>query len=168
MGGVVSGPRNVIDGVNARLDRNGGRLTPFAAWLLLAGVKTLPLRMERHCASAQAIAELLASDDAVSLVRYPGLDAHPGHAAAARMCGSRHGGLLTFEFRAGEPAVRAFTNALELATIAVSLGEASTLVWPNGGGQVRLAVGLEDTDDLLDDVGRGLRAAREVTGTIGH
>ena len=161
MGGVVAGERSRITSIAGRISRLGGALSPFAAWLLLAGAKTLPLRMERHSTNAQRISELLEAHPAVEDVNYPGLASAPGHEIATRLAGDRFGGLLSFTLKGGEPSVRAFVNALELCTIAVSLGECSTLVWPYDSGLIRLAVGLEDPEDLVEDIERGLAA---VTG----
>jgi methionine-gamma-lyase len=159
MGGIVAGKQERIARIAQRISRLGGALSPFAAWLLLAGVKTLPLRMERHSTTAQRIAELLAAHPAVETVNFPGLPGSPGHETAARLTGGRYGGLLSFTLKGGEEAVRAFVNALELGTIAVSLGECSTLLWPYPDGLIRFAVGLEDPEDLVEDIGRGLEAA---------
>ncbi len=159
MGGVVAGKQAQISRISQRISRLGGALSPFAAWLLLAGVKTLPLRMDRHSATAQRIAETLVAHPTVETVNFPGLKNSSGHDVAERLTGGRSGGLLSFTLKGGEPAVRAFVNALELATIAVSLGECSTLLWPYQDGLIRLAVGLEDPDDLGEDIERGLTAA---------
>jgi cystathionine beta-lyase/cystathionine gamma-synthase len=124
----------------------------FSAWVLLHGVKTLPMRVERQSANALALAELLADHPAVSVVHYPGLTSHPGHAIASTLVGRHFGGMLSFELAGGEAAVGPFLNALELPTIAVSLGDVSTLIWPlPGSGLLRLSVGLEDLDDLTAD-----------------
>lgn len=160
MGGVIAGNRARVGAIRHRMIRNGGTMSPFAAWMLLAGVKTLPLRMERHCANASALAALLASDDAIDEVLFPGLPSHPGHEVASRLVGERFGGLFTFRLRGGEAAARAFVNALELATIALSLGEPTTLVWPLGDGRIRVAAGLEAPSDLLIDFEGALAAAR--------
>ena len=89
---------------------------------------------------------------AVSVVHYPGLTSHPGHAIASTLVGRHFGGMLSFELAGGEAAVGPFLNALELPTIAVSLGDVSTLIWPlPGSGLLRLSVGLEDLDDLTAD-----------------
>ena len=90
---------------------------------------------------------------------YPGLPSHPGHDIASRMTGGPAGGLLSFQLHGDPESTRAFINALRLCTIAVSLGEATTLIWPYREGLIRLAVGLEDPDDLAEDLTRGLNAA---------
>jgi cystathionine beta-lyase/cystathionine gamma-synthase len=160
MGGVIAGKCEWTGRIRDRLVRLGGTMSPFAAWMLLAGVKTLPLRIERHSSNAAALAARLASDDAVESVMFPGLASHPGHDVARRMTGGRYGGLFSFKLRGGENAARAFVNALDLTTIALSLGEPSTLVWPLGEGKIRVAVGLEDPTDLLADFEAGLTAVR--------
>jgi methionine-gamma-lyase len=161
MGGVVAGNQARIASISHRISRLGGSMSPFAAWLLLAGVKTLPLRVERHSSTAQRIAELLAAHAAVETVNFPGLSSSPGHATAKKLTGGRYGGLLSFTLKGGEPAIRSFVNALELCTIAVSLGECSTLLWPYDDGLIRLAVGLEDPEDLVEEIERGLSAVSE-------
>lgn len=160
MGGVIAGDCDLVGRIQHRMVRMGGTMSPFAAWMLLAGVKTLPLRIERHCSNAAALAALLDGNDAVEAVHYPGVATHPGHEVAARLTGGRFGGLFSFQLRGGEEAARVFVNALRLSTIALSLGEPSTLVWPLGDGAVRVAVGLEDPADLLADFEGGLTAAR--------
>jgi cystathionine beta-lyase/cystathionine gamma-synthase len=162
MGGVVAGKQSRITSIAQRISRLGGAMSPFTAWLLLAGAKTLPLRMERHSVTAQRLAELLAAHPAVETVHFPGLPNTTGHKTAARLTGDRFGGLLSFTLKGGEPSVRAFVNALEICTIAVSLGECSTLLWPYPDGLIRLAVGLEDPEDLAEDLERGLEASLAV------
>lgn len=157
LGGVVSGPREAIAAIARRLSRLGGALSPFAAWLLLHGVKTLPLRIAAHCANAARLARFLAAHPAVARVYYPGLPAHPGHDVARRLVGDRCGGMLAFELRGGQAALAPFLDALELCTLAVSLGDCSTLIWPfEGTDLIRLSVGIEDVADLEADLARGL------------
>ena len=157
LGGVVSGARGTIAAIAGRLARLGGTLSPFAAWLLLAGIKTLPLRMEAHCANATRLARALADHPAVATVSYPGLPAHPGHEVARRLIGDRCGGMLSFTLRGGQAALRPFLNALELCALAVSLGDCGTLIWPfEGTDLLRLSVGIEDADDLEADLVRAL------------
>jgi len=162
LGGIVAGPRETVVAIGRTLSRLGGAMSAMSAWLLLLGIKTLPLRMERHSAGARQLADLLAAHPAVERVNYPGLAGDPGHAAAHRLVGEHYGGMLSFRLRGGEPAARAFVNALRIATLAVSLGEYETLVWPYAGSNlIRVSVGLEDIADLEADFAAALdRAAR--------
>jgi len=143
--------------------------------LVLRGIKTLGLRVGRHCANAGAIARWLASDHRVARVHYPGLASHPQHALAGRQM-SDFGGIVSFEL-ADEAAARAFARAVQLWTVAESLGGPwSLLCHPptmthasvepevrrrNGitDGLVRLSPGLEDAQDLIEDLDRALAAA---------
>ncbi|HVI18645.1 MAG TPA: cystathionine gamma-synthase, partial [Gaiellales bacterium] len=94
---------------------------PFDAWLVLRGIKTLGVRMDRHCANAERIVEFLAEHPAVSEVLYPGLASHPGHEVAARQM-RRFGGMVSFRLRGGEEAALKFSGLTELFTLAESLG----------------------------------------------
>lgn len=156
LGGVVCGPRARIAAIARKVSHLGGPLSAFAAWTLLNGVKTLPLRVERHAANAARLARLLAEHPAVEAVHYPGLPTDPGHAVASRLVGDRYGGMLAFRLRGGEAALRPFLNALELCTLAVSLGDCGTLVWPFPDGLIRLSTGIEDIADLEADLRRAL------------
>ena len=161
-GGVVSGPRHLIDPMRAQSLRLGSAMSPFAAWLLLQGIHTLPLRMERHGSNALRLARLLQQHPAVASVSYPGLDSDPGHDTAVALIGKGargFGGMLSFSLAAGRAAFGPFLDALRLCTIAVSLGDSSTLVWPwDCGNLIRVSVGLEDFDDLEADFRRALDA----------
>jgi methionine-gamma-lyase len=159
LGGVVAGRREMIGPISARLARLGGNLTPFAAWLLLAGIKTLPLRMERHSATAARLATFLSGHPAVATVNYPSLPGYPGGEVGRGLTNGRFGGVLSFTLRGGPAAARASVNGLKLCTIAVSLGDSSTLVWPfdaAGEGLIRVAVGLEDAADIEADFAAAL------------
>ena len=161
-GGVVSGPRQLIDPIRSRALRLGAAMSPFAAWLLLSGIHTLPLRMERHSENASGLAEFLAAHAAVADVHYPGLSSDPGHALAASLLGPgelRCGGMIAFTLNGGREAVGPFLDALKLCTIAVSLGDSSTLVWPwPCGNLIRMSIGLEDPVDLQADIVQALNA----------
>jgi methionine-gamma-lyase len=161
-GGVVSGPQRLIDSIRSRALHLGAAMSPFAAWLLLAGIHTLPLRMERHSENASRLANVLAAHPAVAEVYYPGLSSDPGHTLAASLLGAgRHhfGGMIAFTLAAGRDAMGPFLDALELCTIAVSLGDSSTLVWPwPCGNMIRISTGLEDFADLEADIVRALNA----------
>ena len=161
-GGVVCGARALIEPIRAQTLRLGAAMPPFAAWLLLQGSHTLPLRMERHSWNASRLAHLLAEHPAVERVNYPGLRSDAGHAIAASLVGSGDscfGGMLSFTLAAGREAFGPFLDALELCTIAVSLGDSGTLVWPwDCGNLVRISVGLEDIEDLETEIARALDA----------
>jgi cystathionine gamma-lyase len=147
----------------------GGQLGPMDAFLVLRGVKTLSLRMERHCANAQRIAEALTQHPLVERVFYPGLTTHPQHALAARQM-KAFGGMVSFELHGGIPAANAFATTTELFTLAESLGGVESLVEVPASmthasippeerkkaglsdGLVRISVGIEHVDDLLADV----------------
>jgi cystathionine beta-lyase/cystathionine gamma-synthase len=169
-GGVVCGRRELVRTIGETVLRLGGAMSPFAAWVLLAGVKTLPLRMARHGANAARLARLLAAHPAVCRVDYPGLPEHEGHALARRLVGpseDRFGGMLSFSLRGGRESVGPFLNALTLCTLAVSLGDCGTLIWPFAGSDlIRLSVGIEDAADLEADLLAGL-ARVPVPGAAG-
>ncbi|MSR61708.1 MAG: cystathionine gamma-synthase [Planctomycetes bacterium] len=147
----------------------GGQLGPMDAFLVLRGVKTLPLRMDRHCANAQRIAQALTQHPLVEKVFYPGLTTHPQHELAARQM-KAFGGMVSFELHGGIPAANAFATTTELFTLAESLGGVESLVEVPASmthasipaeerkkaglsdGLVRLSVGVEHVDDLLADV----------------
>ncbi|MGH2617329.1 MAG: trans-sulfuration enzyme family protein [Thermomicrobiales bacterium] len=158
-GGVVSGPRRLIEPIRSRSLHLGTALSPFAAWVLLAGIHTLPLRMERHSQNAHRLAAALAEHPAVAEVYYPGLSSHADHELAAALIGGkqRFGGMISFSLKDGREAFGPFLDALRLCKIAVSLGDCSTLVWPwHEGNLVRISTGLEDSDDLRADVTQAL------------
>jgi methionine-gamma-lyase len=154
----------------------GASADPFAAWLVLRGVKTLALRMERHTANAAAVAGLLAGHEKVTRVYWPGLPDHPSHEVAGRVLDG-YGGFLAFDLAGGRAAGRRFTEATRLALLAPSLGGAETQVShpPTtthrqldaaalaaagiGEGMVRVSVGLEDADDLIEDFTNALEVA---------
>ena len=158
-------------------DMTGAVMSPQDAFLLLRGLKTLHLRMERHASNALAVARLLEKHPLVERVYYPGLASDPYHALARRQMRS-FGGMIAFELRGGEPAGRRFMNALCLVARAVSLGDAESLAQHPASmthstytpeeraaadipeGLVRLSAGLEDPEDLLADVAQALDSLR--------
>ncbi|MEV5973799.1 aminotransferase class I/II-fold pyridoxal phosphate-dependent enzyme [Streptomyces sp. NPDC051921] len=151
----------------------GACADPFAAWLTLRGVPTLPLRMREHCANATVLAERLAGDGRVRAVHYPWLAGHPSYAVARKVL-SGGGGLLSFELAGGREAGRAFIERVRVARIALSLGGVETLVTHPAStshreldaaalaqagiapGLVRMSVGIEGVEDLWEDVERAL------------
>ena len=154
-------------------DLTGAVLSPHDAHLLMRGIKTLALRMDRHCSSAQAIAQMLQAHPAVEWVAYPGLPSFPQYALASRQM-KLPGGMIAFELKGGIAAGQRFMNALQLFSRAVSLGGAESLAQHPASmthstytleerarhgiseGLVRLAVGLEDVADLLADINQAL------------
>jgi methionine-gamma-lyase len=156
--GVVSGPKRLIDPIRKQVDTFGQAASPFNSFLVLRGVRTLPLRSSAGSANAAALAAFLAGHEKVEWVSYPGLDSHPDHAVARRLLGDRFGAMVTFKPRGGLDAMAAFTDHLALCDIAVSLGDVYTLVYPRpkDGGIIRVSVGCEDLADLVEDFERGL------------
>ncbi|MDN5392535.1 MAG: methionine gamma-lyase [Pseudomonas sp.] len=154
-------------------DLTGAVLSPHDAHLLMRGIKTLALRMDRHCSSAQAIAQMLQDHPAVEWVAYPGLPSFPQYELGCRQM-KLPGGMIAFELKGGMAAGQRFMNALQLFSRAVSLGGAESLAQHPASmthstytleerarhgiseGLVRLAVGLEDVADLLADIEQAL------------
>jgi methionine-gamma-lyase len=174
--GVITGTAAFIKRAKKQVRLLGTTIDPFGAWLVIRGLATLALRMERQNASAQRLAEYLAAHPKVSAVHYPGLPSHPGHAVARRQMRG-FGGMLSFEVKGGyEASVRVF-EALQVGKRATSLGGVSTLVSHPAGissvnmpkevraaagiveGLLRVSVGIEDLDDLLADFDHALRRA---------
>ena len=158
-------------------DMTGAVMAPFNAMLILRGLKTLALRMDRHCASAARVAAWLESHPAVAKVHYPGLASFGQHALARRQM-AQPGAMIAFELAGGIAAGRQMMNGLRMIARAVSLGDAETLIQhpasmthstytPEeraahgiGDGLIRLSVGLEDADDILNDLDNALAPAR--------
>ena len=172
--GAVAGSRRFIDRAWPWLKVLGGCIAPFEAWLVLRGIRTLAVRVERQNATTLALARFLARHRKILRVHYPGLPSHPGHAIAKRQMRG-FGGMLSFEVRGGLAAGRRLLESLDLVTHAVSLGGTETLaVHPAstthapltdaerrrgriGPGLIRVSVGLEDRRDLIADFDRALR-----------
>ena len=176
IGGVACTSEELFRRLRDTLIDLGGSMQPLEAWLCLRGLATLSLRMEHHCASAAKLAEALASHPAVLRVSYPGLADHPQHEIATRQLRG-FGGTLAFEVAGGLESGSRVAEALELGWIGGSLGSVMTLVAhpastthrqvdPEvrreagiGDGLLRVAVGLEDADDLVEDFVRALDKA---------
>src|SRR4051794_32970920 len=144
----------------------GGAIpSPFDCWLLLRGIRSLPWRMKGHCANAAAIARFLATHPSIEAVHYPGLPTHPAHDVAARQM-SDFGGMLSIQLRGGEEAALALTNKLTLFTRATSLGGPESLIEHRASVEgpttisprnlLRVSVGLENAEDLIEDLERAL------------
>ncbi len=156
--GVVSGRKALIDPIRKQTDTFGQAASPFSSFLVLRGVRTLPLRSAKGSENALALARFLEADPRVEWVRYPGLPSHPDHGYATRVLGDRFGAMLTFKTTGGVAGMQAFTDHLRLCDIGVSLGDVFTLVYPRpkDGAIIRLSVGCEDVADLVEDLSLGL------------
>ncbi len=158
----------------------GSAASPFNAFLIAQGLETLSLRIERHVANAQRVAEFLEAADGVLSVNYAGLPSSPWHQRAKTLAPKGTGGVLSFELAGGVPAGKAFVDALTLHSHVANIGDVRSLVIHPAStthqqlaaeeqlatgvtpGLVRLAVGIEGIDDILADLSRGLAAARSV------
>ncbi len=173
LGGAVCGPQDHIRRIFHFREINGAALDPMAAYLLLRGMKTLPLRIERQNKSALQIAAYLQSHSSVEQVFYPGLDTHPQHAIARQQM-KGFGGMLSFSVKGGYPAVEKFLPQLRYAHRAANLGAVETIVGPPATTShvelnarqraamgipenlVRYSVGIEDIADLIEDLTQAL------------
>jgi methionine-gamma-lyase len=157
----------------------GAVTDPFAAWLTLRGMQTLPLRIERQSESAVDLAGRLAAHPAVAAVRHPALAGHPDHAVARRLLPQGGGGVVSFDLKSGREAGRTFIEAVRLAALTASLGDVKTLVMHPastshrqldataldaagiGPGTVRMSVGIEHVEDLWADLEQALAQTME-------
>ncbi len=175
LGGVVCGTTDYIRKVlEPYMKHTGGSMSPFTAWMHLNGLATLDLRCRAMADSALKIAQALEGNPRLGRVIYPGLQSHPQHELAMAQMGSG-GTLVTFDIAAGKEAAFRFMNALKIAKISNNLGDAKTIATHPATtthqrlspemkdklgitpGLIRLSVGLEDADDLIDDLNQALR-----------
>ena len=174
-GAVVGDAERVGKEVYGFLRTAGPAMSPFNAWVFLKGLETLQLRMFAHSASAGKVAQWLETQSKIGKVHYPGLLSHPQHALAARQQ-KDFGGIVTFELKGGREGAWKFIDSLQLISITANLGDTkSTVTHPAttthgrltplaraeagiSDGLVRIAVGLEDVEDLITDIQRGLAA----------
>jgi methionine-gamma-lyase len=175
MGGVVIGARGLVEQTRTgAMWHAGGAISPFNAWLIMRGSTTLPLRLQRQCENAQAVAAFLDADPRVVHVSYPGLPHHDQHEAALAQLAGGFGGLVSFAIGGTHTDRLTFVNDLRVITSAVSLGHDETLIayeeYPEGPakafappfrdhGLLRLAIGLEEADDLIADLDASLATA---------
>ena len=177
LGGVVCGRRELIRSIFHYREITGAALDPFAAYLLLRGLKTLALRVERQNANAMKIARFLEVHPAVAQVFYPGLESHPQHEIAVRQMPGGFGGMLSFVLHGGYEQVKEFLPQLRFAHRAANLGAVETIVGPPATTShvevsaadraamgipeslVRYSVGIEDVEDLIADLRQALASA---------
>lgn len=172
--GIVCGSEEQLHRVKYEILKDiGAVISPHDAWLILRGLKTLDVRLQRHCDSAQRVAEFLAQHPSVTRVYYPGLKSHQGHQFMGRQM-KRAGGVIAFELAANLEQAMAFVGYLKLFSIAVSLGDAESLIQhpasmthspytPEaraeagiGDNLLRISIGLEDCDDIIADLSQAL------------
>ncbi|AUD59958.1 methionine gamma-lyase [Shewanella sp. Pdp11] len=172
--GIVCGSEEQLHKVKYEILKDiGAVISPHDAWLILRGLKTLDVRLQRHCDSAQRVAEFLAEHPSINRVYYPGLASHQGHKFIGKQM-KRAGGVIAFELAANLEEAMAFVGHLSLFSIAVSLGDAESLIQhpasmthspytPEaraaagiGDNLLRISIGLEDCDDIIADLSQAL------------
>ncbi|TMO84995.1 trans-sulfuration enzyme family protein [Pseudoalteromonas spongiae] len=172
--GLVCGIKEHIETIKLTVLKDiGATISPHDAWLIIRGMKTLSVRMERHCNNAQKVAEFLAQHEKIEQVYYPGLKSHPGNKFIGTQMKAA-GGVIAFELKGTLEMGAQFINATKLCTLAVSLGDAETLIQHPASmthspytpeerlaagisdGLVRISVGLEEADDIIDDLAQAL------------
>ena len=157
----------------------GACMSPHTAWLILQGIETLPLRMERHVSNTRKVVDFLSRHAMVAAVGYPDLESHPDHALAQKVLPRGCGAVFSFDIKGSRAQGRAFIEALKIFSHLANVGDCRSLVIHPastthfrmddaalqqagiGPGTIRLSIGLEDADDLIDDLGRALKAAEK-------
>ncbi len=176
LGGVIVGPKDYIRLVSHEIIRDyGGVISPFNAWLILRGTRTLHVRMPVHCANAQRIAEFLAAHPKVERVNYPGLPQHSNHEIAKKQM-KAFGAMISFEVKGGYEAGAKVMDGVQIFARAPSLGDTRSLIVHSAStshravpreqriamgvtdGLVRLSVGIESVEDLIADLKKALNS----------
>lgn len=178
--GVLAGSKKLMD--RARfpiLQVFGAVISPFDAWLLMQGMKTLGVRMERHCENAMIVAKFLESHPQVEKVYYPGLESHPTHEIAKKQMHGGFGGMMSADIKGGIEAGKIMMDNVKVFSLATSLGNIDSLIQHSptmshfdmskeerekvgiNDGQVRLSIGVEDVDDLIADLDQALKIVAE-------
>src|SRR5205814_6679507 len=173
VGGAVVGRRDLLQPIAFYQNAAGGVPGPFDAWLTLRGLKTLAVRMERHCANARRLADWLSKQPSIQRIYYPGLPSHPGHELAKKQMRD-FGGMISVSIKGGKEAALRLLTRTKLFSLAESLGGVESLISHPatmthasipaeirqargiGDGLVRLSVGIEDVDDLTEDLRQAL------------
>jgi len=173
VGGIITGKKEFVNIIKSPFLLNlGGTGSPFDSWLVMRGLKTLGIRMDRHCSNAMIVAKYLETHPMVKIVHYPGLESFPQHELAKEQM-EGFGGMIAFELKGGFEAAEKLLNNLEIISLAVSLGGVDTLIQHPasmthagvskeerliGGitdGLVRISVGIEDVEDIIEDLEKG-------------
>ncbi len=175
--GIAVGPKTVMDEIRMTTQKDiGGILAPFDAYLLIRGLKTLGVRMDRHCENGQKVAEFLHRHPKIAAVYYPGLPSFPQYELASRQMDG-YGGIISFELKGGLESGIRMMNSVQLCKRAVSLGDVDSLIQHPASmthavipaeerrkmditdGLIRLSVGIEDVEDIIDDLDMALSYA---------
>lgn len=169
LGGVIAGNKELINKLMFFIRHTGPAMSPFNAWILSKSLETLGLRMDRHCSNALAVAEALEDNIQVEQVKYPFLPSHPQYELAKKQM-KAGGGIVTFEVKGGKERAFKFIDALEMILYTSNLGDSRTIATHPGStthsklseeerfnlgikpGTIRLSVGLEDKDDIINDI----------------
>jgi len=185
--GMVFAEESTVGAFLLRARREGLRdfgacMSPHTAWLILQGIETLPLRMERHMRNTEKVVQFLASHPFVARVGHPLLPSHPSHALAQKLLPRGAGSVFSFDIKGSRAQGKAFIEALKLFSHLANVGDCRSLVIHPastthhrlsnealaaagiGQGTIRLSIGLEDADDLIDDLKRALKAAEKAGG----
>lgn len=174
LGGVVVGRQDLIDQMMFFIRHTGPAMSPFNAWVLSKSLETLPLRMDRHCSSALAIARFLEDQEEIETVRYPHLPSHPQYELAKRQM-KQGGGIVTFVLKGGYEQAKRFMDGLKMILITSNLGDSRSIathpsstthsklseeerlklgIYP---GSIRISVGLEALEDIQEDILQALK-----------
>src|SRR5690554_1908934 len=174
LGGVVVGRRDLIDQMMFFIRHTGPAMSPFNAWVLSKSLETLPLRMDRHCSNALAIATFLEGQEEIETVRYPHLPSHPQYELAKRQM-KQGGGIVTFVLKGGYEQAKRFMDGLKMILITSNLGDSRSIathpsstthsklseeerlklgIYP---GSIRISVGLEALEDIQEDILQALK-----------
>jgi O-acetylhomoserine (thiol)-lyase len=188
--GMVFAEESTVGAFLLRARREGLRdfgacMSPHTAWLILQGIETLPLRMERHVSNTRRIVQFLAAHPMVSRVGYPELEGHPSHALAKKLLPKGCGSVFSFDLKGSRAQGKAFIEALSIFSHLANVGDCRSLVIHPastthfrmddaalaragiGPGTIRLSIGLEDADDLIDDLKKALKAAEKAAAKAG-
>lgn len=177
LGGIVVGKQELIDEIMFFIRHTGPAMSPFNAWVISKSLETLGLRMDRHCSNALAVAQKLEASSEVETVRYPFLPSHPQYELAKRQM-KAGGGIVTFIIKGGFDRAKRFLDSLNMILITSNLGDSRSIathpastthskltdeerkmigIYP---GTIRISVGLEDIEDILEDLGQALEASK--------
>ena len=177
LGGVVVGKQELIDEMLFFIRHTGPAMSPFNAWTISKSLETLGLRMDRHCSNALALAEALENNQEIEDVKYPFLSSHPQYELAKRQM-KAGGGIVTFEVKGGRERAFKFIDALEMILYTSNLGDSRTIATHPGStthsklteeerinlgikpGSIRLSVGLEDKEDIINDILQALEKSK--------